>query len=63
MEVMAQTGLKVAMVRVECGQAPWPPQHRSANQHVRASQGRHVVVVVSARTSGAAGRRRRRQAG
>ena len=58
---MAQTGLKVAMARVEYGQAPWPPQHGSSNQHTRLLQGRHVIVVISVRTCGAAGRRWRRQ--
>ena len=62
-EVMAQTGLKVAMARVECGQVPLPPQHGSSDQHAQASQGCHVVVVLSTRTSGAAGRRWRRQTG
>ena len=60
---MAQTGLTVAMVRVECGQAPWPPQHGSIDQHACVSQGRRIVVVISVMTSGAAGRRWRRQTG
>ena len=38
---MAQTGLKVAMARVEYGQATWPPQHGSSNQHARS---RRVVT-------------------
>ena len=61
-EVVAQTGLKVAMACVECGHAPWPPQHGSSDQHARALQDRHVVIVVLVRTSSDAGRRWLRRA-
>ena len=60
---MAQTGLKVAMVRVKCGQAPRPPQYAFSDQHARASQGRLGVIIISVWTIGGAGRLWRRQTG